>query len=355
MEQMKSELRYEDIIPLNAGHGVYLVRNADTGRICVKKIQQTYNLDVYKRVRESKIRGIPEIYDIYEDNGTLIVIEEFVSGETIEDILKRKGAMSEEAVRDITIRLCGILNELHSLLPPVVHRDIKPSNVMLTSYGEVFLIDLNAAKLEDTKKDEDTILLGTYGYAAPEQYGFGTSTIQTDIYALGMLMNTMLKGQYSKEVPDSGSMAETIKRCVMLNPGDRYGSVNELRRALESPGSSSRRRFLPPGFRSGNPMHMIVSIVGYIGIFAFCLTFTSNNPNSFFVIWHERFFLLAIVLMIVFFSSDYLGIQKKIPLCRSNRLIIRIIGIILFDALIFLGMVCIMIFFEMLLLKAVGL
>ena len=120
--------KYEEITPLNEGHGVFLVRDKETGRICVKKIQQTYNMDVYKRVYSSKIKGIPEIYEMSENDGLLTIIEEYISGDTVEGILKRKGAFSEEAVKDIAVKLCDILDSLHSLCPPVVHRDIKPSN-----------------------------------------------------------------------------------------------------------------------------------------------------------------------------------------------------------------------------------
>ena len=348
---------YREIDQLNEAHGVFLVRDEESGRICVKKIQKTYNADVYKRLKASKIKGIPEIYEMYEQDRILTLIEEFVSGETLEAILKREGAFSEERVRDITIRLCTVLSNLHSMNPPVIHRDIKPSNVMITSYGDVFLIDLNAAKLENTKKDEDTVLLGTYGYAAPEQFGFGTSTVQTDIYALGMLMNTMLKGQYSKEVAESLSLKQIIEKCIMLKPEDRYSSVNELRETLvpEKPEKlPENKRFMPPGFRTGNPTHIVLACIGYAAVLAAGLTIVSNNQKNALITWHERIFFLIMTLTIIFFSADYLQIQSRLPLCRSKNTLIRVIGVALFDVIIFFVMMIIMLLIESLLISLAG-
>lgn len=74
------------------------------------------------------------------------------------------------------IMLCNILNALHSMTPPIIHRDIKPSNIIITSYNYAMLLDFNAAKQFSGQNESDTVLIGTPGYAAPEQYGFGSSS-----------------------------------------------------------------------------------------------------------------------------------------------------------------------------------
>ncbi len=341
------EDRYKTIAPLNEKHRVFLAHDEALDCMCVKKILKTYNADVYKRVQAAKIKGLPEIYRLTEKDGELTVIEEYIDGETIASLLEREGVFPEDKVRDIALKLCDILNDLHSMEPPVIHRDIKPSNVIVTSTGEVRLIDLNAAKLENAEKAEDTVLLGTYGYAAPEQFGFGSSTVQTDIYAVGMLMNTMLLGEYSRDTIKGNSLSETIARCVMIRTEDRYGSALELRAALVSPGSKPKVSFVLPGFRSKNPLHMIIAVLGYAAIIIMGLTFeTTNQESNPKVIWLERIWFLIIMLLLVFFTSDYLGIQKKLPLCNSRNLIIRIIGIILFDAVIAIGLLFIMVGLE---------
>lgn len=344
--------QYTEISPLNEKHGVFLVRDETAGRMCVKKILKTYNADVYERLKTAKIKGLPEIYQMEEDDGELTVIEEYISGETIDAMLKSRGALPENEIRDIAVKLCNILSDLHGMNPPVIHRDIKPSNVMVTPTGEVKLLDLNAAKLEDAEKAEDTVLLGTYGYAAPEQFGFGSSTVQTDIYAAGMLMNTMLLGEYSKEIIKDGILSGIIEKCVMLNAEDRYGSAAELRSALISPKTQKKLNFVPPGFRSGNPLHMFIAVLGYVAIASVSLSlYTGNQARHPRITWYERIWSLAIMLVILFFTADYLGIQKKIPLCRSRNIIIKIIGIILADVILGLGLMFIMVAIEAIILK----
>lgn len=342
--------QYQIIAPLNEKHGVFLVRDESADLMCVKKILKTYNLDVYERLRSSNIKGLPEIHHMEENDGELTVIEDYISGETVESILKNKGAIPEDQVRDMAVKLCDILMDLHSLKPPVIHRDIKPSNVMVTPMGEVMLLDLNAAKLEDTEKTEDTVLLGTYGYAAPEQYGFGSSTIQTDIYAVGMLMNTMLIGEYSKDIVKDSILSGIIDKCVMMRPEDRYKSAEELRSALNHP-NKTKISFIPPGFRTGNPIHMFTAVLGYTAIGSVCLNLETGNQTSYpRVTWYERIVSMIIMLIMILFAADYLGVQKRLPFCKSNNVIIKLFGIILFESIILAVLMFIMIGIEVLVL-----
>ena len=338
--------RYKDISPINEQHGVFLVHDELADRTRVKKILKTYNADVYERLRASGIRAIPKIYHMEEQDGVLTVIEEYIPGETIDSMLKNSGPMRAEMVRDIAIKLCDRLSELHEMDPPVIHRDIKPSNVIVTPKGDVRLLDLNAAKLENTEKAEDTVLLGTYGYAAPEQYGFGSSTIQTDIYAVGMLMNTMLLGEYSKDTVKGSILSGVIEKCVMIKPEERYSSAAELKSALIHP-NKRKISFIPPGFRTKNPIHMFTAVLGYAAIVSVCMTLETRTQTKYpLVTWYERIFSMFIMLMMVFFAADYLGIQQKLPLCRSRNVFLRIIGIVLAEAIIMGVMMFIMVGIE---------
>ena len=328
--------QYEDVAPINEKHGIFLVRNSATKELCVKKVQKTYNISIYNRLKDLAIKGIPAIYSIDESDGELTVIEQYVPGETLEGMLKESGAMSEDKIRDISIKICAILIRLHEQNPPIIHRDIKPSNVIVTPEGEIYLLDLNAAKFEDSSKDEDTVLLGTYGYAAPEQYGFGTSTAQTDIYVLGMLMNTMLRGEYSKKIAGNSILSEIIEKCVMIRPEDRYGSAKELEAVLISPTKRKSISFMPPGFRTMNPLHMFIAVIGYMAIIAISLAIQSRYKDNSIATWYERVFCLIMMLSVVFLTADYGGIQGKLPLCRSQNVFIKILGIILFDAMLLL-------------------
>lgn len=116
-------------------------------------------------------REFQKYLPIYEEDSHLILIEEYISGRTLEDIIKSHDLTSQYIIQ-YTEELCNILKELHAFCPPIIHRDIKPSNIIVTSSNHIVLIDFNAAKEYSEIESSDTVLLGTKGYAAPEQYGF---------------------------------------------------------------------------------------------------------------------------------------------------------------------------------------
>ena len=111
-----------------------------------------------------------------------------------------------------------------------IHRDITPSNVMLGNNDEVFLLDVNVAKKYVPDQLEDTKLLGTLYYAAPEQVGFGhgASTPKTDIYALGVLLNVLITGKLPKEEKAKGEVWVIVDRCIKLDPEERYSDEELL-------------------------------------------------------------------------------------------------------------------------------
>ena len=176
---------YKTIATLNESHKIYLVQHQKTNKIYVKKILDVYNKDIYLYLSQNHICGIPQIIDLYEDEykNQLTVIENYVSGYSLEDKMNTSD-LNIDSIYQYMLELCSILEKLHSYQPPIIHRDIKPSNVIITEHNHVILLDFNAAKYFTDSSANDTVLLGTKGYAAPEQYGFGSSTPRTDIYAL---------------------------------------------------------------------------------------------------------------------------------------------------------------------------
>lgn len=325
---------YSNISTLNEAHRIYLVRHIETQKIYVKKILSVYNLSVYQRLKDCPIQGIPHIYCLHEENNELTVIEEYISGSTLEEILETSGALSEAATEKYLLELCDIVHELHTETTPIIHRDIKPSNIIITPHGHVFLIDLNAAR-PNIPKEEDTVLLGTKGYAAPEQYGFGSSDITADIYAIGMLINTMLNGKYLSQPISYSRFTPIIRRCTMLDPEKRFHSVSDLRSAiyrenasaLRTPAAGTRRKFLPPGFRSGQILPMLLATPVYLFLLWFCLTLDIKSP-SIGALWFMRIFLLLIAFSVIACITDYLNIQSIMPLCRSTRKSIKLIGVL---------------------------
>lgn len=346
---------YNMVSVVNEPHQVFLVQDVKTGRFYVKKLLNVYNPAVYEKLYQEQIAGIPQIVEYEESHGKCTVIEEYISGETLQDLIAEE-ILTPCKVIDYIVKLCDILARLHTMTPPIIHRDLKPSNVMITSYDMPFLLDFNAAKEFHAEAESDTRLLGTPGYAAPEQFGFGVSSPQTDIYALGILMKEMMDSCKEKE----HRLDEMIHRCTQMDPAKRYQNVAELRAALcglneqnvlqekaremeqEKP---SNRRFFPPGFRSGTLWKMIVGVIGYVCIFDLSLTVEFQNVTAAGQ-WLERGMLLLILLSFVCIGSNYLDVQQAFPLCRSKNQLLHLIGVILFDAAVAVVILTVALFAE---------
>ena len=227
-------MEYEILSALNESHKVYLVCDKADGKVYVQKELSTYNASVYATLAQYPVQGIPRIINIAEDRskGILTIIEEYISGNTLDDLIETDGALPEETVISYILALCGILKQLHGFNPPIIHRDITPGNVMLAGDGRLVLLDLNAGKFAEKGQSKDTRLLGTPGYAAPEQLGFGASAVTTDIYALGMLMKALLTADTVLSTPYNGYLAPVIRKCTDLKPQKRYRNVSLLMKAL---------------------------------------------------------------------------------------------------------------------------
>lgn len=334
---------YKELTPINEAHNVYLVKHVETGKIFVKKTLSVYNESIYRAIKDHPITGIPRIHEIINDANELIIIEEYISGRTLEELLSQSESFPKERIVNISLSLCNILNKLHSFNPPIVHRDIKPSNVMVTSDNRIFLLDLNAAKNENNQKGRDTKLLGTFGYAAPEQYGFGASTVQSDVYSLGVLINTLAHGNFNIEITNTPELNKIVDKCLKLNPSERYKNIAELKSDLtktlpkykqEKSVIENKPRFLdflPPGYRNLDILHMFCATCGYIMLIELFIgvDFSSFGPDL--LTFPIRLILLLGVLVFIFFNANYLGILRFLPLCKSTNIFIRLIGIILFD------------------------
>lgn len=332
---------YKEIDTLSAEHRVYLVRHQQTNAICVKKVLEVYHLQVYRQLMQHPVAHTPRILALYEDAGELTVIEEYIPGNSLEELLERRGPLPVEKAYGYMAELCDILSDLHALMPPVIHRDIKPSNIIITPDDQLFLLDFNAARHYHADRTEDTELLGTRGYAAPEQYGFGESSERTDIYAAGVLFKTMLTGSEDPRIAVGGRAGHIIAACMKMDPLERYPSAEKLKEALlkasGAAASKTWRRFLPPGFRAGKPGYMIGMSVLYAILIAMTLTITfSNCPPGF--LWFERICLGIALLMIILFSGNYLHMQGRLMRLRGRYTVVRVLLVILIDLAIFCWM-----------------
>ena len=373
---------YKTVAPINEAHNVDLVRHPETGRFFVRKTLDVYTASVYEQLRKNPVQGIPEVIDFCEENGRLILIEEFISGRTLREILDEsrmprteeaggqgparyeggeeetsfagnllteKGAggntlteksaggntLTAEKIGHYMISLCEVLQRLHSMDPPIIHRDIKPSNIIIGGYGDAYLLDYNAARNYRTGEelDMDTRLLGTQGYAAPEQYGFGQSSMQTDIYSLGKILSEC--AQYLP--PEDHTFDRVIQKCTQMDPAKRYSSADRLRAALQKCLGIGDRAdltgkvvnpYLPPGFRTLNPLKMIIASAVYLMIFYVSLTLEANDLTGA-GLWFQRICVLVVLLTGVMVGTNYLNTQSIAPFHDSGSRFLRIAGAVL--------------------------
>lgn len=188
----------------------------------------------YKKLAQIKCAHIPEIYYCSEAYGKTYVIEEFISGETLAAELEQGKKFTAEQVCNIALQICEALIVLHG--HGILHRDIKPGNI-IEQGSSVWLIDFGAAKAEGSTKEHDTVILGTPGFAPPEQYGFTTTDARSDIYALGKTMEILCgSSHYAK-------LCKIIAVCTAFDPQKRIASAVELKKRLLK-NNSGKKKFI---------------------------------------------------------------------------------------------------------------
>lgn len=349
MEKIFEQFSYITLSALNEKHGVYLIQK--NGENFVGKILTVYNVEVYEYLKNHLINNTPRIIEYFEqeinEQKVLLVVEEYIEGNDLSEILA-KGVLDESEVIRIIKELLLIVERFHQAVPPIIHRDIKPSNIIINKNGKVNLLDMNAAKRQDKNQYQDTRLIGTAGYAAPEQYGFSASDVRTDIYSIGVLMNVMLTGKFPVERSYEGELGEIISKCTKLEPNERYQNTKELllkligyekTRKNIKPKKTKKKfyRALPPGFRKLNPVSIIFSTLGYAFMFAIGFSMEVTNSSGMIETWCSKISFMLSCIAVILFSANYLEIQNKLHITDIKNIVLRIIVIILIDCfLIFL-------------------
>lgn len=361
---------YRELTVLDSKKNIILVQNIETKDLYVKKILNIYSTHIYEQLKNTHIKGVPDIIECIKDNNSLIVIEEYIHGRNLKQVIELQGTLNEQTVYSIAVKLAEILITLHNLTPAIIHRDIKPSNIILDKNGHLYLIDYNAARHVSEDKNEDTKMLGTMYFAAPEQYGFGQSDERTDIYGLGATINYLLTGNKPGDGIANCNYSDIIKKCLMLDPLNRYQSANELLDALTSLKQSSYapdshninnnlynsndnlnlnthihhpcnkiisviseqykkyltrnnsinttwKRYLPPGFRMFNPVFCIFATIWYLLIIVMSISInvTENGgiPITGYPLAMNRLAIFLIFTLETLWFGNYLDIRRKLP------------------------------------------
>ena len=223
------DLEYETVKTIkNSERGcVSLLQNKQNGTRFIFRHYQGSG-EVYRKLLSVSCRNLPKIMEAAEQDGMVAVLEEYIQGDSLAFLLAGACLTPAEA-RKITLQLCNALWVLHSM--GAVHRDIKPENVIVRG-SEAVLIDFDASRIFKSGTNQDTQILGTTGYAAPEQYGITQTDERADIYSLGVLLNIMLTGKHPSKELASGKLGRIVQKCTMVNPKKRYKSVLYLMEAL---------------------------------------------------------------------------------------------------------------------------
>lgn len=251
--------KYKILNQIGAGgmSTVYLAMNEKANRQwAVKEIRKDrpYNFVLMKQgiLREMELLRslhhpmIPSICDVIEEEEAIFIVMDYIEGRTLGSVLEEEGAQEEKYVIEWAKQLCQVLSYLHNRMPPVIYRDMKPNNIMLKPNGDLMLIDFGISREFCQEHTEDTVCLGTQGYAAPEQFGGGQSDERTDIYGLGATLHHLVTGENPRKrqgtdflsvcqlrAEISSGLEQIIKKCLQRSPEDRYQSCRELWYALE--------------------------------------------------------------------------------------------------------------------------
>ena len=357
---------YRELTVLDEKKNIVLVQDIRNSELCVKKTLDIYSRDVYEQLASVRIEGVPAVKECVADDGKLIVVEEYVQGRSLNQVLDEQGLLNEEQAYEIAVQLVDILVRLHQLEPAIVHRDIKPSNIIIEKNGHVNLIDFNAARHVNADKNEDTRMLGTVYFAAPEQFGFGQSDERTDIYGLGATINYIMTG----DKPGAGiaecRFSDILKKCLMVDAKDRYQSAEELRGVLDMLNYSivqdnrkkaetafgkdntisvvrtyrnirdiivkmyrkyqkrnydidtSWRRYLLPGFRRLNVVYCLIALVWYAVIVWLTISFAVTDSKTGIPVTGGELTMYKIAVFVLLFGmtmwfGNYLNIRRKLP------------------------------------------
>ena len=327
-----------------------LVQNKFTRQLMVRRISPAADYPVLQTLCRIKHRNLMEIYDVKTQDGVCISLCEYINGMTLDMRVEYYQPFDIRSAKDILCQICDGLSQLH--INGIVHRDIKPGNVMITDDGTVKIIDYSISRLIKPEQRKDTTVLGTAGYASPEQFGFTQTNGKTDIYACGVLLNYLLTGKLPNEQLHQGPLTTVIQQCIEIDENKRFASADELKKVLQGKKINRRRPFRPlPGFRSKHVFPKIITVFFYT-VWIFML-FVYINGFSMIMSSSLKNIIQQLILMagIMVFSSalpyllfgDVFRMSERInpdnP--RNGKYVLRILGtasIILGFVLIFVSL-----------------
>lgn len=333
---------YHDYGPLDTKENIHLMREKNTGKICVQKKLEASLSDIVTFRISADSPYFPRILAVINDEPDILIIEEYVEGITLEQYMMGS-PISEKIAVDFAYQICQALLYLHNATPMIIYRDLKAENIMITPENKIFLVDFHISRQFQNGQKRDTTLLGTAEYAAPEQYGFLQTDNRTDIYAFGVLFNYMMTGKLPADQIAESKYSEIIRKCIQIDPNNRYQNIidviselcpdNKTTVSIDSDkfvsNTSSQTSWILPGFRSNRTWKKFISVLGYIFILYIGLTLEFRTTDGILYsstkMWINRIMFTLSQFATIFFCSNYRGISQEIKPLHSKHLTVRIL------------------------------
>ena len=252
-EDMQEHWTVYECLKESEDSSTFLVKETATGILCVLKWGRNRQaeflrneMEIMKKMADRKLSGIPKAYRIFEENGEVYLVREYIEGMSLAQMVLQKGGISEAEICRISRKICQTAEQFQNPDEPMIHRDIKPENIVVTPGSEVVFIDFGTMRSYKKDGSRDTFVVGTRGTAAPEQYGYTQTDQRTDVYAIGQTMLYLVSESYEmnqlSECAVSRRMKKIIEKACSFEPDKRYGDAAQLRRAVEKCQANNRKK-----------------------------------------------------------------------------------------------------------------
>ena len=252
-EDMQEHWTVYECLKESEDSSTFLVKETVTGILCVLKWGRNRQaeflrneMEIMEKMADRKLSGVPKAYRIFEENGEVYLVREYIEGMSLAQMVLQKGGISEAEICRISRKICQTAEQFQNPDEPMIHRDIKPENIVVTPGGEVVFIDFGTMRSYKKDGSRDTFVVGTRGTAAPEQYGYIQTDQRTDVYAIGQTMLYMVSESYEmnqlSECAVSRRMKKIIEKACSFEPDKRYGDAAQLRRAVEKCQANNRKK-----------------------------------------------------------------------------------------------------------------
>lgn len=386
-----------EIAVLDPDRGTTLVQHEPTRRIYVKKELPARSAGVYRWLQHHYIEGVPEVVEVVNvpvatipgeagktrESGqpvnstsvsrltespfssTEYALEEYVSGQTLREILDNGNLFPVEEAVDIMEQLCRTLQALGNARPPITGCDLNPSNILLTADGLIRIRDLRSAgqtfgQTFSDMSDNPLPPVSKTGRARRSKVGntdFSNGhmkSLQTDLRALGGLFCQLITGYLPGNELPGGKPGQIIRRCMESHPSKQYPDLQGLLRDLDAcrphptvdhsitsdsdaaDAAPRKHPYLLPGFRSGNPLHVLAALFAYILLIWLSLTFTLDKFPPGWQMWVERlvFFLCGSVILL--FTGNYMDVWRHLRITKIRTTLFRLLVVLIIDAALFM-------------------